>query len=222
MGGSIEEPSYETLRVYGGFEVRRYGNTVQARLRTAGTGWNGTSNGFRRIASYIFGGNHADQRIAMTAPVQMWENDEGPMMSFTMPSEYSIGDLPDPLDPEIKLTEVKEHTVAVLSFSRLSRSGKARRLMTKLRSMAEAQGLTPVGNPVLAVYDNPGTTLPLHEEERDTPTHRVAKLKITCYSGSIRVERENRFQGATPCCSVLIGVNERLPRRPRGNRRGGN
>ncbi len=160
MGGSIEEPSYETLRVYGGFEVRRYGSTVQARLQTAGTGWNGTSNGFRRIASYIFGGNHADQRIAMTAPVQMWENDEGPMMSFTMPTEYSIGDLPDPLDPDIKLTEVKEHTVAVLSFSGLSRSGKARRLTTKLRSMAEAQGLTPVGNPILAVYDNPGTTLP--------------------------------------------------------------
>ena len=160
MGRSIEEPSYKTLRVYGGFEVRRYGNTVQARLQTAVTGWNGTSNGFRRIASYIFGSNHANQRIAMTAPVQMWENDEGPMMSFTMPAEYLIGDLPDPLDPGIKLTEVKEHTVAVLSFSGLSSSGKARRLMAKLRSMAEAQGLTPVGNPVLAVYDNPGTTLP--------------------------------------------------------------
>ena len=87
--GSIEEPSYETLRVYSGFEVRRYGSTIQARLQTVGTGWNASSNGFRRIAGYIFGRNHANQRIAMTAPVQMWEDDEGSMMSFIMPNEYS-------------------------------------------------------------------------------------------------------------------------------------
>jgi hypothetical protein len=160
MGGSIEEPSYETLRVYGGFEVRRYGSTIQARLQTVGTGWNASSNGFRRIAGYIFGRNHANQRIAMTAPVQMWEDDEGSMMSFIMPNEYSISDLPVPVDPEIKIAEVEEYTVAVLPFSGFSRATKARRLITKLQSMVEAQGLTSTGNPVLAVYDNPGTTLP--------------------------------------------------------------
>ena len=160
MMGSIEEPSYETLRVYSGFEIRRYGSTIQARLQTVGTGWNDSSNGFRRIAGYIFGRNHANQRIAMTAPVQMWENDDGSMMSFIMPTEYSIGDLPDPVDPDIKIAEVEEYTVAVLPFSGFSRTAKARRLMTKLQSMVDAQGLTSTGNPVLAVYDNPGTTLP--------------------------------------------------------------
>ena len=160
MGGSIEEPSYETLRVYGGFEVRKYSKSVQARLLTPGSGWGGSSGGFRRIAGYIFGGNRSNQRIAMTAPVQMWDGDRGSMMSFTMPSEYEIGDLPTPIDPNVKLVEVGEYVVAVHPFSGFSRTAKARRLMERLQSMIEEEGLVALGNPILAVYDNPGTTLP--------------------------------------------------------------
>ena len=160
MGESIEEPSYETLRVYGGFEVRRYGSTVQARLQTAGTGLNGTSKGVRRIAGYIFGGNQSNQRIAMTAPVQMWDSEEGSMMSFTMPSEHSLEDLPSPNDEGVQIVEVDEYVVAVLSFSGFSRTSKARRLIAKLETLVKGAGMTASGAPILAVYDNPGTTLP--------------------------------------------------------------
>ena len=160
MGEAIEEPSYEILKEYKNFEIRRYGKTVQARLLTPGNGWGGSSGGFRRIAGYIFGGNQSNQRIAMTAPVQMWDGDRGSMMSFIMPSEYEIGDLPLPIDPDMKLVEVGEYVVAVYPFSGFSRTAKARRLMERLQSMIEEEGLVALGNPILAVYDNPGTTLP--------------------------------------------------------------
>ena len=155
-----EEPSFDVLVEYANFEVRKYERSVQARLLTTGEGQSGRSGSFRRIARYIFGGNRDNRRIAMTAPVQMWENDRGSMMSFTMPSEYALDDLPTPTDPDVKLIEVEEYVVAVLSFSGFSRTGKARRLMARLQSMAKDEGLTSVGSPVLAVYDNPGTTLP--------------------------------------------------------------
>ena len=160
MASGIEEPEYELLSEYEGFEIRRYSESVQARLLTPSSGWSGNSSGFRRIAGYIFGGNETNQRIAMTAPVQMWDTDSGSMMSFTMPSKYSIKDLPSPIDKGVEIVEVDEYVVAVLLFSGLSRNSKARRLMAKLETLVQASGLTAEGAPVLAVYDNPGTTLP--------------------------------------------------------------
>lgn len=160
MASGLEEPQYELLSEYEGFEIRRYSESVQARLLTPSSGWSGSSGGFRRIAGYIFGGNETNQRIAMTAPVQMWDTDSGSMMSFTMPSKYSIKDLPSPIDKGVEIVEVDEYVVAVLPFSGLSRTSKARRLMAKLETLIQASGLTAKGAPVLAVYDNPGTTLP--------------------------------------------------------------
>ena len=160
MASDLEEPQYELLSEYEGFEIRRYSESVQARLLTPSSGWSGSSGGFRRIAGYIFGGNETNQRIAMTAPVQMWDTNSGSMMSFTMPSKYSIKDLPSPIDKGVEIVEVDEYVVAVLPFSGLSRTSKARRLMAKLETLVQASGLTAKGAPVLAVYDNPGTTLP--------------------------------------------------------------
>ena len=160
MASGLEEPEYELLSEYEGFEIRRYSESVQARLLTPSSGWSGSSGGFRRIAGYIFGGNETNQRIAMTAPVQMWDTNSGSMMSFTMPSKYSIKDLPSPIDKGVEIVEVDEYVVAVLPFSGLSRTSKARRLMAKLETLIQASGLTAKGAPVLAVYDNPGTTLP--------------------------------------------------------------
>ena len=160
MASALEEPEYELLSEYEGFEIRRYSKSVQARLLTPSNGWSGSSGGFRRIAGYIFGGNETNQRIAMTAPVQMWDTDSGPMMSFTMPSEYSIEDLPSPIDKGVQIVEVDEYVVAVLPFSGLSRTSKAKRLMAKLETLVKTSGLTARGPPILAVYDNPGTTLP--------------------------------------------------------------
>ena len=160
MASGLEEPEYELLSEYEGFEIRRYSESVQARLLTPSSGWRGSSGGFRRIAGYIFGGNETNQRIAMTAPVQMWDTDSGSMMSFTMPSKYSIKDLPSPIDKGVEIVEVDEYVVAVLPFSGFSRTSKARRLMAKLETLVQASGLTARGAPVLAVYDNPGTTLP--------------------------------------------------------------
>ena len=160
MASGLEEPEYELLSKYEGFEIRRYSESVQARLLTPSSGWSGSSGGFRRIAGYIFGGNETNQRIAMTAPVQMWDTDSGSMMSFTMPSKHSIEDLPSPIDNGVKIVDVDEYVVAVLPFSGFSRTSKAKRLMAKLETLVQASGLTASGAPVLAVYDNPGTTLP--------------------------------------------------------------
>ena len=160
MAGGYEEPKYEVISSFSGFEVRRYADSIQARVRTEGRNWRGSTGGFRRIAGYIFGRNDREQMIAMTAPVHIWQEGEGTMMAFTMPSEYSFDDLPSPDDEGVHLVNHSGCTLAALSFSGLSGPRRSGRMKTKLSRMVLENGLTPSGPAMLAVYDNPTSTIP--------------------------------------------------------------
>ena len=160
MSEKLEEPTYEILQKYRGFEVRKYADTIQARVSTNGMKYGESARPFRRIAGYIFGGNERQQSIAMTAPVHMWQSGDESLMAFTMPSEHKMEDLPKPNDSGVELLHVEGEVVAVLKFSGLSRPSKSLRLQKKLRKLVETEGLTPTSEAKLAVYDNPMSTLP--------------------------------------------------------------
>ena len=161
MAENLEEPAFTLIQAYDDFEVRTYEPTIQARVKTAdGRSSGAASGGFRRVASYIFGGNQSSSRIAMTAPVSMWEEQEQGWLAFTMPSAYSMEQLPQPNDTGVLLVERERESVAVLSFSGLTSPRKVARLETLLRKAVTKEGLEAVGPVVLAVYENPWTTLP--------------------------------------------------------------
>lgn len=161
MAENLEEPTFTLVQAYDDFEVRAYEPTIQARVKTAdGGSRGGDSGGFRRVASYIFGGNQSSSRIAMTAPVSMWEEEEQGWLAFTMPSAYAMEHLPQPNDAGVVLVECEQATVAVLSFSGLTSPRKVARLETALRKAVVREGLKVAGPVVLAVYENPWTTLP--------------------------------------------------------------
>lgn len=160
MAENYEEPEYEILAQHSGFEVRRYSDTIQARVRAEGRNWRGSSGGFRRIAGYIFGRNERKLSIAMTAPVHIWHEEGGTMMAFTMPSEYSMEELPRPDDDGVHLVVSEGQTLAALPFTGLSGPRKSQRLKRRLSSMVRDKGLNPSGPAMLAVYDDPTSTLP--------------------------------------------------------------
>ena len=157
---NLEEPKFEIIEIYDGFEIRRYVDTIQARVVTKGMGYRNSTGAFRRIASYIFGENDQSRNIAMTAPVHMWESDDSSAMAFTMPSEHRMEDLPKPADSGVELLHVKGEVVAVLKFSGLSHRKKRLRMVSKLLSMIENNGIVAHSQARLAVYDNPTSTLP--------------------------------------------------------------
>ena len=160
MAETLEEPAYEVINAHDGFEVRRYGPTVQARVQTAGRDGGAASGGFRRVAGYIFGGNSERTSIAMTAPVHMWEEDGSGWLAFTMPSAYALETLPSPNDAGVRLHPTSVATVAVARFSGRTTPKRTTRVEKELRSAIEREGYTAVGPAVLAVYENPWTTLP--------------------------------------------------------------
>lgn len=95
----------------------------------------------------------------MTAPVLMWQDDGASMMSFVMPSAYTLDDLPMPDDAGLQLAVKEEEIVAALSFRGFSRPSKVARLTKRLQSLVEQEGWQQIGPARLAVYDPP-TTLP--------------------------------------------------------------
>ena len=160
MTVEYEETKYGVISTFPGFEVRRYADSVQATVRTEGKNWRESTGGFRRIAGYIFGRNDREEMIAMTAPVHMWNDDEGTIMAFTMPFEYSLEDLPRPDDKGVHLVKYSGCTMAALPFSGLSGPRRSERMKTKLKGLVLKNGLVTSGPFMLAVYDNPTSTLP--------------------------------------------------------------
>ena len=94
------------------------------------------------------------------------------MMAFTMPSEYSMEDLPSPNDSGVHLVNASGRSFAALKFTGLSGTRKTERLKKRLMGLLSKNGLVASGPAMLAVYDNPNTTLPfLRRNEILIPIH---------------------------------------------------
>ncbi|MGK0501074.1 MAG: hypothetical protein ACJAYG_002728, partial [Oceanicoccus sp.] len=129
----IEEPAYQVLSQTSNYEVRLYEPYIIAQTTVSGDYDDAMSDGFREIAGYIFGGNSANnkismtapvlenaqrssQKIAMTAPVLDTGTSKQRSVAFVMPSEYTLESLPVPNSDKVTFAEIAERKVAVLSY----------------------------------------------------------------------------------------------------------
>jgi hypothetical protein len=163
MAGDVEEPRWDLVDTLNEVEVRHYGPSVQAvtRIRSSGE----TSVGFRRLAGYIFGGNATEQKIAMTAPVQETLTSGSPLMTFTLPSEYKLEDLPAPNDDGVSLVQVPARTVAAVRFSGWATGSKVAKMRGQLLATLEQHQVEVIGEPVLNQYNPPWTAPFLRRNE---------------------------------------------------------
>lgn len=166
-------PRYEEVPAVDGLEVRRYAPRVVARTRLARVDEASRSDGFRRLAGYIFGGNDGGTRIAMTTPVtteptftriamttpvEIASNDGGDgavFMSFTMPGQWALADLPRPNDSNIELLEAPARLVAVIRFQGRPSPADFEAKQVELLRRVELAGMRPVGAAYTAQYDPP-------------------------------------------------------------------
>lgn len=63
-----EEPNYEILKKEGEIEVRRYEKILLAQISINKPHEEAVKEGFQKLADYIFGGNAAEEKMAMTSP----------------------------------------------------------------------------------------------------------------------------------------------------------
>lgn len=183
-----EEPHHLREPLTDNIEIRRYGPRIAAETTVDGDEDRARNIGFRRLANYIFGGNHHDETISMTAPVgQQSASDEIAMTApvaqsrtdndqwvirFFMPSKWTMDTLPDPDDDKVRLVPVPGETFAVLRFSG-DRSPKAVADRTdELRKTLHDKGIEPAGDAVAWFYDPPWTLPFLRRNEVAIPVSR--------------------------------------------------
>jgi len=177
-----EEPKYDVVARQGTgaseVEIRRYAPRLAAETTVAAASETAArSEGFRRLAGYIFGGNRGQAKIAMTAPVAqspekiamtapVATTGTGPWtIRFFMPASYTRETLPVPNDPSVAIVEVPAETVAVLRYSGVPNAEAAAASRARLLAALAQGGWAPAGEPFDWFYDPPWTVPPLRRNE---------------------------------------------------------
>ena len=164
---AIETPKYTLVKKENGFEIRQYNSMIIATTSVRSDYSDAASTGFRRIASYIFGGNSASMSIEMTAPVLTNTPDPEDIyeIQFVMPSEYSMEDLPQPNSQNVTLKKVNLGKTAVLRFGGWATKDRASHYQNKLSDLLAANGYTVNGTFMVAQYNSPWAIPPFRKNE---------------------------------------------------------
>lgn len=153
----VERPDHTVTAEHEGFELRAYGPAIEARAPIST--YEELNQGFRVVGGYIFGGNTNEagqsEKIAMTAPVGFSAAEDQPYISFIMPAEYDMSELPAPDDARVELVEVPARTLAALRFSGVADEAEVRRRVAELEARVAAAGLEATGAPIVAQYNPP-------------------------------------------------------------------
>jgi len=169
---SADEPNYQVLNDYVHIQIRHYPAIVIAQIEVNADYKNSSSQGFQRLAGYIFGNNKKQQKMAMTAPVIQEQEAEtiamtAPvlqqksgsvwLMAFVLPQGYSLSNAPEPLDSAVVIKEIPGKKTAVIRYSgSLSEQGIEEK-SEELKSWLSQQGYKAISSSRSAAYDPPWT-----------------------------------------------------------------
>ncbi|MGF1444582.1 MAG: heme-binding protein [Pikeienuella sp.] len=159
---NVETPDYVVERSAGAIEIRRYPSLTLAEVAETGPRRAALSNGFSPLARYIFARDRSGPSIAMTAPVtQRPEGEDAAAerwsVGFILPAEYTLAELPAPASDAVRFSIWPERLMAAIRFSGHASDADIAANESALRDWLTAEGLTPVGPPVYAYYNDPFT-----------------------------------------------------------------
>ena len=175
-----EEPAFESLGTEAGLEIRRYAARLAAETTVEAAEMAARSEGFSRLAGYIFGGNAGASRIAMTAPVSQAgtsiamtapvaqaQGAQGQSIRFFLPA--ALRDPPAPKDARVRIVEVPGETVAVYRFTGSIAPEAIAAARARLLAALPATRWVAAGEPVTWFYDPPWTIPTLRRNEIAIP-----------------------------------------------------
>jgi hypothetical protein len=151
-----EQQIYRVVKKEKDFEIRFYPEATMASLNLAASNYQGVaSNGFRKLANYIFGGNEQSKSISMTAPVRMQLSDKGSTMSFVMPKKYDTTSLPTPNDTSIHIHTDAAQYVAVINFGGYASDEKIKSNLAILEKRLKDSNINIIGPYQFLAYNPP-------------------------------------------------------------------
>lgn len=160
-----EVQKYEVVEASHGFEIRDYAPFITVSTFESGGIVSSGYSAFGKLAGFIFGGNLESKNIAMTSPVTNVEVDGGFEVSFVMPNDMSLSQMPTPRTQNLKITEHPRARYAAITFSGSPSDASFRAKAEKLRGLLRLQGLSSDSAPIFARYDRPWTPFFLRRNE---------------------------------------------------------
>jgi hypothetical protein len=152
----IETPNYKVIKTIGEVEIREYPQMILAQTKLGGSKFDSNGNrGFSTVAGYIFGGNQQQQKIAMTSPVIMNMSETEASMSFVMPSQYQLSELPTPNSTAVSLVSQDSMKLAVLRFGGFSSDEKIAKHAQILTQILEKNNIRTKGSLLYMGYNAP-------------------------------------------------------------------
>jgi hypothetical protein len=149
-----ETPQYRVLKKLDKVEIREYPDLIMASTNMGDSYRGNSGRGFSTVAGYIFGANEKSKKISMTSPVVV-DMADTMKMSFIMPSEYKMEDLPSPDNPKVELQKQSSRVLAVISFGGWANDEKLAEYREMLRSVLEKHHIKPKGHYMFLGYNPP-------------------------------------------------------------------
>jgi len=154
---NVETARYTVIESDGDIEIRQYPALVVAEITQTGSRDQAVRSGFGPLARYIFAKEREGEKIAMTAPVTQKAVASAWTIQFVMPSGYDLERLPKPTDPHVQLRQLPPTRRAAIRFSGWWTDDLFRLKDAALIGWMAKKGLTPVGTPTFAYYNDPFT-----------------------------------------------------------------
>jgi hypothetical protein len=147
---------YQVIRHEKNFEIRFYPSVTMATVTSTARSYDALLQiGFKKLASYIFGGNEDKLQIAMTSPVHMDINESLSSMSFVMPEGYSQDDMPEPDDHLVSIQTTSDEYVAAIKFGGYADDSDIKLYSERLEKELKAKSISYYSNFRFLGYDRP-------------------------------------------------------------------
>ncbi len=180
--GGTEEPPFTVIGRDGqpALEFRQYDARLAVETTIDAGEMAARSEGFKRLAAYIFGRNAGGNRIAMTAPVAQAVtltmtapvSQSGSTIRFFLPKTVIAENAPRPIDDNVRLVTIPAETVAVLRFAGSTSPQAVAQYQSQLVSALQGTAWQASGAPYVWFYDPPWTLPPFRRSEAVVPVMR--------------------------------------------------
>ena len=149
MSQKYETQEYQVVDQIGNAEIRFYPSAAMIKVSS---GVN-RSNNFGKLFRYISGNNSGSEKIAMTTPVYIY--DDNRTMEFVLPDKYLSQDIPVPNNSELNTYISDPKYFAAIRYSGYSNQGKVIKHKNELESILTKNGLEIISDFYILSYDAP-------------------------------------------------------------------
>lgn len=143
-----ETQKYEVVKQIENIEIRFYPPSLMAKVNSGG--------GFSKLFQYISGKNDKNQKIAMTTPVHMTNENNKSTMEFVLPSKYTLDNIAIPNDKNIEVYNSKPGYYAAITYGGYSNSEKVKKNHYNLLNKLKIENFKVLNDkPVVLSYNSP-------------------------------------------------------------------